>query len=231
MIRAVCVTIGLWAASSASAQLNGDAVRGEEIYAKCAGCHKIGEGAVDRIGPHLNHIFDRPAGSSEGFRYSNGFRRAADGGLTWDYEALDAFIENPRALVTQTRMSFRGMPDPQDRADLIAYLRAFSDNPQDIPESAPTAQAVDHSVAPEILAIVGDPGYGEYLSGECTSCHQTSGAGDRIPAITQWPTEDFVTAMHAYKDGVRAHPVMQMMAGRLSNEEIAALAAYFKDVE
>jgi len=107
----------------------------------------------------------------------------------------------------------------------------FSDNPRDIPESAPTAVAVDHSVAPEILAIVGDPAYGEYLSGECTSCHQSSGAGDGIPAITNWPTDDFVTAMHAYKEGARAHPVMQMMAGRLSDEEIAALAAYFKDVE
>jgi len=226
-VSLVCLVL----AAPVFAQSNGDVDRGELLYESCSGCHQIGEGAVDRIGPHLNHIFDRAAGASEGYRYSNGFRRAADGGLRWDYETLDAFIENPRALVSKTRMSFRGLDDPQDRADLIAYLRVFSDNPRDIPESAPTAQAVDHSVAPEILAIIGDPAYGEYLSGECTSCHQTSGAGDGIPSITQWPTKDFVTAMHAYKEGVRAHPVMQMMAGRLSNEEIAALAAYFKDVE
>nr|WP_242650499.1 c-type cytochrome [Cognatiyoonia koreensis] len=227
----VATIISLVAATSSGAQTNGDATRGEALYGQCSGCHQIGEGAVDRIGPQLNHIFERNAGAAEGFRYSKGFTRAADGGLAWNYDTLDAFIENPRSLVSQTRMSFRGMSDPQDRADLIAYLRVFSDNPQDIPESAPTAQAVDHSVDPEILAIVGDPDYGEYLSGECTSCHQTSGAGDGIPAITQWPEPDFVTAMHAYKDGVRTHPVMQMMAGRLSNEEIAALAAYFKDVE
>lgn len=77
----------------------------------------------------------------------------------------------------------------------------------------------------------GDPEYGEYLSGECTSCHQTSGEGDGIPSITNWPAEKFVTAMHAYKDGIRAHPVMQMIARRLSNEEIAALAAYFAGIE
>ena len=77
----------------------------------------------------------------------------------------------------------------------------------------------------------GDPEYGEYLSSECTTCHQTSGSDDGIPSIVLWPEEDFVTAMHAYKDNVRDNPVMQMIAGRLSNEEIAALAAYFKDLE
>jgi len=113
----------------------------------------------------------------------------------------------------------------------LAYLRQFSDDPSNIPEAAPTAMGLDHDVAPEVLAIVGDPAYGEYLSGECTACHQTSGAASGIPSITNWPTEDFVVAMHAYKDGVRSHPVMQMMAGRLSNEEIASLAAYFEAVE
>ncbi len=228
MMRLTAICAVAFMATVTNAQ---DASRGEVLYEQCSGCHQIGEGAVNRIGPHLNHIFDRSAGVAEDFRYSNGFKRAADGGLTWNYDTLDAFIENPRALVSQTRMSFRGIADETDRADLIAYLRVFSDNPRDIPESAPTAQAVDHAVAPEVLAIIGDPAYGEYLSGECTSCHQASGAGDGIPAITQWPEADFVTAMHAYKEGVRAHPVMQMMASRLSNEEIAALAAYFKDVE
>lgn len=231
MIRIATFLACALAAPIANAQANGDAARGETAFQQCSGCHQVGQGAEDRIGPHLNHIFDRAAGEAEDYRYSNGFKRAADGGLKWDYATLDAFIENPRALVSQTRMSFRGIEDAGERADLLAYLRIYSDNPQDIPESAPTAQAVDHEVAPEVLAIVGDPAYGEFLSGECTSCHQTSGAGDGIPSITQWPDEDFVTAMHAYKDGVRAHPVMQMMASRLSNEEIAALAAYFKDVE
>ena len=232
-MRAAAATI-LWAAcvaGTAMAEAGGDPERGATLWRQCSGCHQVGEGAKDRVGPHLNGIFDRAAGQAEGYRYSNGMQRAAAGGLVWDYDTLDAFVENPRTLVSQTRMSFRGMKEQQDRDDLLAYLRGFSADPQNIPESAPTAVAVDHAVAEEILAIVGDPAYGEYLSGECTSCHQASGAANGIPSITHWPTEDFVVAMHAYKDGVREHPVMQMMAQRLSNEEIAALAAYFEGIE
>ena len=89
----------------------------------------------------------------------------------------------------------------------------------------------DHDLDPAILALEGDAEYGEYLASECKTCHQASGANDGIPGITQWPTEDFVVAMHAYKRKLRPHPVMQMMAGRLNDEEIAALAAYFKDLD
>lgn len=234
MTKAVTQTLSALAliagASMALAEAGGDPERGAELFRQCSSCHQVGQGAVDRVGPHLNFLFDRPAGAHEGYRYSNDMQRMARNGLIWDYESLDAYIENPRALVSQTRMSFRGLPDQQDRDDVLAYLRTFSANPRDIPESAPTGVAVDHEVAPEILAIIGDPAYGEYLSGECTTCHQASGGASGIPSITNWPSDDFVVAMHAYKDGVRAHPVMQMMAGRLSNEEIAALAAYFEDV-
>jgi cytochrome c len=128
-------------------------------------------------------------------------------------------------------MNFRGLPAPQERADILAYLRTFSDDPSNIPEAARTANPTDHDLDPAILSIVGDPEYGEYLSNECTTCHQVDGSNDGIPSITQWPEEDFVVAMHAYKRKLRPHPVMQMMAGRLSGEEIAALAAYFKTLE
>ncbi len=231
MYRSLLLVAFLGAAGSGFAEVGGDPERGEELFRQCSSCHQVGQGAVNRIGPQLNHIFDRAAGEAEDFRYSAGFERAAAGGLVWTYETLDRFIENPRSLVSNTRMSFRGLSEQQDRDDLLAYLRLFSASPANIPEAAPTAAAVDHAVAPEVLAIVGDPAYGEYLSGECTSCHQASGVGGGIPSITNWPADDFVVAMHAYKEGVRAHPVMQMMAGRLSNEEIAALAAYFESIQ
>lgn len=216
---------------AANADAGGDPERGAELFSKCASCHQVGAGAEHAVGPHLNGIFDRAAAHAEGFRYSEGLLRAATNGLTWNFDTLDAYLENPRALVSRTRMNFAGLSDQQDRDDVVAYLRTFSASPINIPESAPTAVAVDHEVAPEILAIVGDPAYGEYLSGECTSCHQASGDASGIPSITNWPAAYFVTAMHAYKDNVRTHPVMQMMAQRLSNEEIAALAAYFEDIE
>ncbi len=219
-------------AGAVQAEDIGDATRGEKVFHTCTSCHQIGYGAKNRVGPHLNEIFGRKAGEfSDEYKYSKGLLREGAAGLVWDLRSLDAYIENPKALVSGTRMNFRGIKEAEKRADLLAYLRLFSDNPANIPEAQPTGVPREVELAPEILAIVGDPEYGEYLASECSSCHQSSGTDDGIPAITQWPEEDFVVAMHAYKRQIRPHPVMQMMAGRLTDEEIAALAAYFKNVE
>ncbi|MEP5152207.1 c-type cytochrome [Planktotalea sp.] len=209
----------------------GNPEKGAAVFKKCKACHQVGEGAKNRVGPQLNGIFGKAAGSDPDAKYSKGMKRAGADGLIWTSETLDAFIENPKALVSKTRMSFRGISDPADRANLLAYLRVYSDNPADIPEAEPTATSDGPVLDAAILALVGDPEYGEYLASECQTCHQTSGANDGIPGISGWPTEDFVVAMHAYKQRMRPHPVMQMMAGRLSNDEIAALAAYFEDLE
>ena len=213
------------------AEAIGDPKAGEIVYKKCKSCHQIGVGAKDRVGPHLNGLFGRRAAKHEGYKYSKSMQRAGVDGLVWTLETLDAYVENPRALVSKTRMSFRGLKDETDRSNLLAYLRGFSDNPRDVPEAEPTAQGTDHDLDPAILALEGDPEYGEYLSSECLTCHQADGSAEGIPSITQWPLEDFVVAMHAYKRKLRPHPVMQMMAGRLNDEEIAALAAYFKGLE
>ena len=209
----------------------GDPVRGKKIYNKCSGCHQVGPDATNRIGPHLNGIFGRKAAALDGFFYSKGIKRAAADGLVWDIDKLDAYLDNPKALVSGTRMSFRGLKKSEDRADVLAYLRGFSDSPSDIPEAQPTARVHEVALPPDILALVGDVDYGEYLSSECTTCHTRDGQDSGIPSIILWPQDDFVVAMHAYKQKIRPHPVMQMMAGRLSDEEIAALAAYFGSLE
>jgi cytochrome c len=212
---------------------SGDAKRGREIFKTCVSCHEVGENAKNGIGPHLNGVFDRQAGSVEGAGYSPGLIRAGINGLQWGYDSLDVYLENPRNLVSGTRMQFRGLKDQQDRDDVIAYLREFSDNPRDIPEAAPTAAAAlrDPALDGSILEIQGDSEFGEYLAGECVTCHQTSGEDEGIPSIMGWPTEVFVTAMHAYRSQARAHPVMQMIAAPLNDEEIAALAAYFSTLQ
>lgn len=229
LLAALLLAIGF--GQTVQADELGDVAAGESLYRQCKSCHQVGSGAVHRIGPHLNGIFGRQAGSHEDFRYSKGLQDAGGNGLEWHADTLDAFIENPRALATGTRMSFRGISDPTDRMNLIAYLRTFSDDPANIPEADPTATAAEIDLDPTILAIKGDPAYGEYLSSGCTSCHQASGGDDGIPSIIQWPEVDFVTAMHAYKNKHRSNQVMQMMAGGLSDEEIAALAAYFGSLE
>ena len=208
-----------------------DAGAGEKLFKQCQSCHQIGEGAKNRIGPHLNGVFGRVAGTHEGFRFSKGFEAAAASGMEWHADTLDAFLTNPKDVISGTRMSYRGMKDAADRKNLIAYLRIFSDDPANIPEADPTAEAISHDLDPAILALVGDPEYGAYLSGECTTCHQANGGAAGIPSIVLWPEEDFVVAMHGYKSKTRSHPVMQMIAGRLGDEEIAALAAYFAKLE
>lgn len=225
------IVVAVFAAGAAWPDETGDPDRGAAVFKNCKTCHQIGEGAQHRVGPQLNGLFGRIAGTQDGAKYSKSMIRAGVDGLVWTAETLDAYIENPKALVSKTLMSFRGIKDAGERADLLSYLRSFSDNPANIPEAAPTAPATDHDLDPAILAIKGDPEYGEYLASECKTCHQIDGANDGIPAITGWPAEDFVVAMHGYKQKLRAHPVMQMLAGRLSDEEIAALAAYFKDLE
>lgn len=228
---AIVIAFILLVTGAAAAQTVGDATRGAKVFRQCAACHQVGEAAKNRVGPQLNGLFGRKAGTIERYRYSKHMQRASADGLIWTYETLDAFLENPKALVSATRMNFRGLKKRQDRADLLAYLRGFSDNPRDIPESAPTLRSGNPDLDPSVLALQGDPDYGEYLSSECITCHQHDGSHQGIPSITNWPTETFVAAMHAYKQRLRPHPVMQMVAGRLSDEEIAALAAYFETLE
>jgi len=79
--------------------------------------------------------------------------------------------------------------------------------------------------APALAA--GDRAFGEHLASECVACHQLSGRYQGIPPILAWPEETFVVVMNEYKLRRRANPVMQTIAARLSDEEIAALAAYF----
>ncbi len=226
--RIVAAVLAGFVSQAAYAEEIGDPAAGEKVFKECAKCHQVGPDAVNRVGPILNDVFGRQAGTVESFtRYSKGIVRMGVDGLTWDLEHLDVYLENPKSLVSGTRMSFRGLKDPQERADVIAYLRTFSASPQNIPEAAPTALPHEVALTPEVLAIVGDPAYGEYLAAECSTCHQVDGDDAGIPSITGWPEEDFVVAMHAYKAQVRPHPVMQMMAGRLTDEEIAALAAYY----
>ncbi|MCV6547107.1 MAG: c-type cytochrome [Cohaesibacter sp.] len=232
LMTATGIWFGLFLLGQAAFAVDlGDKEKGRKLFKLCKHCHQIGQGAKNRIGPHLNLLFGRKAASIDGFRYSKGIKRAAAGGLEWHADTLSAYLENPKNLVSGTRMNFVGMKDLDQRMDLIAYLRLFSDNPADIPEADPTVSDAGHDLDPAILALKGDPDYGDYLSGECTACHQTSGQDDGVPSIVAWPEDDFVRAMHAYKKQVRQHPVMQMIAGRLSDDEIASLAAFFANIK
>ncbi len=232
---AACLASGLLSVALlvvlSAAAWSADAGRGKALFDQCKRCHQVGDGAEHRIGPQLNDVFGRAAGSLADYRYSQAMKAAGAGGLVWTEATLDAFLSDPVALVPHSRMSFAGMAGADDRAALLAWLGGFSDLRSDLPPAEPTATPEEFGLDPRILAFEGDPEYGAYLAGECITCHRMDGTVEGIPSITGWPLDDFVIALHAYKGGKRVHPVMQMVAGRLSDEEIAALAAHFHRAE
>ena len=86
----------------------------------------------------------------------------------------------------------------------------------------------EHAVT-RILSLEGDPAYGEYLGGECVTCHRQSGGSSRIPPIRGLPADYTVQALVEYKLGIRENEVMKLMTARLAEDEIASLAAYFAE--
>ena len=207
-----------------------DAKRGAELYQQCKRCHQAGQGAGHRIGPHLNGIFGRRAGSVKDFDYSRALKDAGLNGLVWTGQTLDAFLASPATTVPRTRMSFDGMQAADDRSDLLSWLRTFSGSLVNVPAAQPTTTPAQYDLDPKILLVQGDPQYGAYLAGECTTCHRSDGVDAGIPSITSWPVDDFVITLQAYKNGKNVHPTMQMIATRLSDEEIASLAVYFQNL-
>lgn len=96
-----------------------DAANGEKLFKRCATCHTLTPGGR-KIGPSLYGVFGRTSGTLDGFRYSNAMQEAA---IVWSEETIDAYIANPREYVPGNRMAFPGLRNPEERADVIAYLK------------------------------------------------------------------------------------------------------------
>jgi len=112
---------------------------GEAVAKKCGACHNFVEGAGAKVGPDLYNVVDRGIGSVEGFKYSAPLQAAHGEGKKWTYEHLYHFLKNPKADMPGTAMGFAGLPKPEDRANLIAYLRTLAHEP--VPLPAPEAAA------------------------------------------------------------------------------------------
>jgi cytochrome c len=109
-----------------SAFAAGDAEKGKAAFAKCAICHQVGPGAKTLVGPELNGIIGRKiAGVADYTIYSAGLKKLGESGAVWTDENLDKWIADPKAMVPDSAMAlaFPGIPDANERADIIAYLK------------------------------------------------------------------------------------------------------------
>lgn len=127
-------------ASQAFAQDAGDAAAGEKVFKKCMICHRVGEGAKNLVGPQLNNVIGRTAGTAEKFRYSPLNQHAGKAGLIWTPELIIEYLPDPNAFLKKfltdagkadqakgaTRMTFK-LQDEKDRKDVVAYLQTFSE--------------------------------------------------------------------------------------------------------
>ena len=111
-----------------------DPVAGEGLIRACQSCHTFEQGGPNRVGPNMWNVVGGSKAHIDGFNYSNTMATAGAEGEIWGFEELNAFLRNPRSYMPGTSMSYAGMRDPEDRADLIAYLRSLSDDPVPLPE-------------------------------------------------------------------------------------------------
>jgi len=122
-VAVVCGTIAaLWAAALAAPAFAQDVENGADVFKKCRACHQVGETAKNAVGPVLNGLIGRKAGSVEGFNYSDANKNS---GVTWDEATFANYIKDPRAAMPGNKMAFAGIKDPEDIKDLTAFLKQY----------------------------------------------------------------------------------------------------------
>jgi cytochrome c len=116
-----------------------DPAKGEQVFKKCAACHNADKGGANALGPNLWGMMGEPVGKGHGFPFSDAL--AGHGG-TWDWNTMSEWLANPKKFAPGTKMTFAGLGNPEDRANVIAFLNSRSDAPMPLPAApAETAAA------------------------------------------------------------------------------------------
>ena len=110
------------------------AERGAAIFKKCGACHTDDNGGKNGVGPNLYGVIGGPKGHKSDFAYSDAVKALHDKSETWTADDFYHFIKGPQAFVKGTKMTFAGLPRPQDRADVLVYLNSQSAKPIDLPK-------------------------------------------------------------------------------------------------
>lgn len=118
--RAALAAAVLLLAVPSAAGAEGDAASGEKIFRKCKACHTLAAEEKHKIGPNLHGLFERKSGAAEGFRYSDAMKQA---GIAWNEATLDKYLSSPKDAIPGNKMAFAGLKKPEERADVIAYLK------------------------------------------------------------------------------------------------------------
>ena len=124
MVRSYIITSALILCLGSTAHAQ-NAAAGEKDFLVCRACHQVGPGAKIAVGPVLNGIVGRKAGTYPGYSYSEAIKNS---GIEWTPEELDKYLTNPQAVVPHTKMIFPGLKDEQKRKDVIAYLEQFNED-------------------------------------------------------------------------------------------------------
>ena len=115
-----------------------DPAKGADVFKKCGACHTDQKGGPNGIGPQLWDVVGRPRATEAGFAYSDALKGKPG---NWDWDTLGEWLKSPKAFAPGTKMTFAGLSNPQDRANLIAYLNTQSDAPKPLPTAPAAAPA------------------------------------------------------------------------------------------
>jgi cytochrome c len=117
--------------------------KGEKLSKACAACHSFDKGGPNRVGPNLWDIVNAKLAHLDDFSYSSVFNEMSAEGKVWTYEELNAFLWKPKKYAPGTKMSYIGLRKPQDRADIIAWMRTLSDDPAPLPDVVVPEEAAE----------------------------------------------------------------------------------------
>ena len=197
----------------------------EDVQKLCTVCHSFGEGEPAKIGPNLYGILGDKRAHMAGFDYSDGLKKL---GGTWDYEGLNHWLYDPRSLVPGTRMAFAGIKNDKERADVIAYLRSLSKNPEPLPKveqvaaTAAAATPKPDDAGPSFVSLVAaaDPSAGKAEADKlCTVCHSFS-KGE--PAKIGPNLYGIVGAPRAHMAGFDYSDGLKKLGGTWTDDELNA---------
>lgn len=132
----------------------GSADEGAKVFKKCMACHTIEQGGANRVGPNLYNTIGAHFAHIDGFNYSDAMKNH---GGNWTYEDMDHWLANPRTFIPGNKMGFAGLPDAQDRANVILYMRANTANPPPLPEPPPAEAPAEEVPAEGAAPAEGAP--------------------------------------------------------------------------